>query len=514
MLNYWLRLAKQKLNLVSFILGLSLVFAYAPFSQWLVPFIILSLWLTLLNNQPKKIAAAAGFYFGLGWFGSGISWVFVSIDRFGGLPVLVSVLLMVLLCAYLAIYPALACYLSAKFSKSRNFSVWVFPSIWLLTEYLRGIILTGFPWLSIGYSQIDGPLASFAPIIGEIGITFFLLCFAAAFSQLLLTTKVRQNIIILLVLSCTVFVSDQFQWSTMTKQRVNVALVQGNIPQELKWAPEQALPSMKKYLHLAQQHFDADLIIWPESAIADIEPMALDFLSVVNDLAATNNTSIITGIINYNFDSKEYFNSLIVLGKQYKTDSSGSYFYNNANRYYKHHLLPIGEFVPFQEWLKPIAPLFNLPMSSFTRGNYVQPNLVANGYKILPLLCFEITFADQLKANFNSETQLLLTVSNDAWFGNSHGPHQHLEIARMRAKEFARPLLRGTNNGITAVIDANGELIKKVPQFEEQVLSADVPLVKGTTPFSKFGHWLAFLFAGILFIIQWLNIKKQDNSIL
>ena len=237
---------------------------------------------------------------------------------------------------------------------------------------------------------------------------------------------------------------------------------------------------MLKYLDLTRAHYGADLFVWPESAIPAAELLAEEYLDLVNSAAALNNTAVITGIINYNFETKQYFNSLIVLGKQQADDTQGQYYYPSDNRFNKHHLLPIGEFVPFQEWLRPLAPFFNLPMSSFTRGDYVQKNLIANGITIAPLICFEIAFPAQLQANFQQDTQLLLTVSNDAWFGTSHGPHQHMEIARMRALEFGRPLVRSTNTGITAVVDHHGQFIDRLPQFEEGVLNSEVALVSGT----------------------------------
>jgi len=201
---------------------------------------------------------------------------------------------------------------------------------------------------------------------------------------------------------------------------------------------------------------------------------------------------IITGIQNYNIETKRYFNGLIVLGKKHKDDKIG-YYYNSSNRYYKHHLLPIGEFVPFQSLLRPIAPLFNLPMSSFSRGNYVQKNLKANELSILPLICFEIAFPNQLAANMTEQTELLLTVSNDAWFGSSHGPHQHMEIAQMRAVEFGRPLLRSTNNGVTAVVNHKGKIIAQAEQFKERVLTSNVHLVKGDTFYSQWLHFILWL---------------------
>lgn len=500
-------------NWLSLIAGLSLVFAYAPFSLWWLPFISLPLWFFNLKGSSIKTAAKHGFIFGFGWFASGISWVHVAIDQFGGLPLIVSVLVMILLCLYLALFPALACYLSAKLSKTKQVDLWLFSIFWLVTEYFRGIFLTGFPWLSLGYTQVDSPLSSLIPIVGEFGLSSVILLLCIAIYQLIRRNNLLLSLSIILSIVVTSFALKEVKWVTPTDNLVKVALVQGNIKQSIKWEPDQEWPTMLKYLDLTRVNYDADIIIWPESAITAIEPLAQEFLMLANKSAALQNSAIITGILNYDFESKEYFNNLITLGKKHKSDDDGNYKYNHLNRYSKYHLLPIGEFVPFQEWLRPIAPLFNLPQSSFSAGKYVQPNLVANDINILPLICFEIAFPDQLKANFNTKTDILLTVSNDSWFGDSHGPHQHLDIARMRAAEFGRPLLRATNNGVTAVVDHAGMIVDIIPQFTEQVLRAEVILVEGETPYSKWGQFISWFFALVTLTIYLINhlLKRKKQ---
>ncbi len=491
-------LLSNKKYWLCFLAGISMTLAYAPFSQWYLTLFIPAIVFHQAQHQaPIKSAKLFGM-FAFGWFASGISWVHVSIDQFGGLPLIISISLMLLLCLYLALFPALTAYLASRLSKNKRLNLWLLPPLWLLSEYLRSIFLTGFPWLSLGYSQIDSPLAAFAPVIGEVGLTAivitFNLCLVKLFHGLKRQSKVMSTLplIVILAIGMLSFFLSKANWVKTTGEKTKVALVQGNIAQSIKWMPEQEWPTMLKYLDLTRINFDADIIIWPESAIPAMEPEVQDYLTTVNRAALLNDSAIITGILNYNFESREYFNSLITLGVKQSKDELG-YFYNHSNRYSKNHLLPIGEFVPFQEWLRPLAPLFNLPQSSFTRGQYVQKNLIAKNINILPLLCFEIAFAHQLSANLNNQTNLLLTVSNDAWFGDSHGPHQHMEIARMRALEFGRPLLRATNNGITAVVDHKGNFIARIPQFEEQVLRAEVPLVIGETPYSQWPRLILLL---------------------
>jgi len=503
---------KNKNNWFSFIAGLSLVLAYAPFSLWPLAILTPLMWLKQINKATAKEATKQSYLFAFGWFASGISWVHVSIDQFGGMPLIISLLLMLLLCLYLAIYPALSCYIAVKISKDNKLNLWLIPPLWLFGEYLRGVIFTGFPWLSLGYSQINGPLNNFAPIIGEVGITLVMLLCSVCLFKLLIKEQRTLSCLSIAIVIVSLFISSQIDWIEQTDKKVKVALVQGNIKQELKWAPEQEWPTMLTYLDLSRANYDADIIVWPENAVPAMEPMAQDFLNMANQAAHLNNTAIITGIINYNFEVKKYFNSLIVLGKKHQDDEQGSYFHNNSNRYYKNHLLPIGEFVPFEDFLRPLAPFFNLPQSSFSRGSYIQNNLIAQDLKILPLICFEIVFAEQLSANFFKDTDILLTVSNDAWFGDSHGPHQHLEIARMRALEFGRPLIRSTNNGITAVVDHHGKISAQIPQFKQAVLRNEINLVKGTTPYSLYGRTPTYIIALIMIIIILANQRKIINN--
>lgn len=501
------RTLSKKEYWLSFVAGLSLVFAYAPFSQWYLALFIPGIVFYHLEKQnPKKSAKLIGL-FAFGWFASGISWVHVSIDQFGGLPLVVSLGLMLLLCIYLALFPALAAYLSARCSKKQQFNLWLLPSFWLVGEYLRSVVLTGFPWLSLGYSQIDSPLSIFAPVVGEVGITAIVItiniCLVKFFTAIRYKKKtaVIFPALVIASLTLTTYQLTNITWVEKTGVSTKVALVQGNIAQSVKWMPEQEWPTMLKYLDLTRTHYNADIIIWPESAIPALEPTIQDYLSTVNRSALLNDSAIITGVINYDINNKEYFNSLIVLGSAKNNDEQG-YYYNDNNRYSKNHLLPIGEFVPFQEWLRPLAPFFNLPMSSFTRGDYIQNNLVAKNLHLLPLLCFEIAFPHQLAANLTQQTDILLTVSNDAWFGDSHGPHQHMEIARMRALEFGRPLLRSTNTGITAVVDHQGKFIARIPQFKEEVLQAQVALVTGNTPYSQWPRLTLLLMILIPMIIS------------
>ncbi|MGP9801769.1 apolipoprotein N-acyltransferase [Rheinheimera sp. NSM] len=509
------RLAKLSLpHLLLIAAGGVTTLAFAPYTLWWLPLLSVALLVLLLQRAGSaKQAALLGFSYGVGWFGVGISWVHVSIAQFGGLPLAGSLGLMALLVGYLALFPALAGWLSAKL-RNPAFTPLLFAACWTFSEWLRSVLLTGFPWLSLGYSQTSHGLSDFAPLIGETGISFLLVFAAAALAQLFSPQRAAARYSYLLIAGLLFTIAPQLSalkgWH-YSDNAIDVVLVQGNIKQDLRWAPEQEWPTMLKYMDLTRPYFQTDLVIWPEAAIPQLEPLAEGYLENLNRAALYADTAVISGILDYNFKTQQAWNNLIVLGKRQPDSTDGDYFYGHGNRYSKHHLLPIGEFVPFESWLRQLAPIFDLPMSSFSRGSYVQPNLVANGYHLLPAICFEIAFPAQISANMTADTQLLLTVSNDAWFGDSIGPQQHLQIAQMRALEFGRPLLRATNNGVTATVDAAGNISARAAQFTDAVLQDKMRLTHGQTPYARFGDWPLAVLCTMLLAGLWLKRRFSRN---
>ena len=496
-----------------------MTFSYAPFSLWPIAIFSLIAACYVTDKHSTRSAAKYGFAFGFGWFALGISWVHVSIAQYGGLPLPISLLLMGLLCAYLAIYPALAFAFAAKFSQSAWQRIALLIVGFAITEFLRGKLLTGFPWLSFGYAFTDSPLNIFAPLIGEFGLTLLAVFLASSIYYSIKTKHVSFSLSTFGALLC-LYLTSSFTASTWhSDKRISTLLVQGNIQQSLRWEPEQFWPTMSKYRDMTRVEWaETDLVVWPEAAIPEIEDMASPFLEGLDAAAAFNNTAVITGIPDYQFDTKAVYNTLIVLGKKYPESNQGHYNYLHSNRYQKHQLLPIGEFVPFENILRPLAPLFNLAMSSFSRGERVQDNLIANGLYILPAICYEIVFSELVRDNFTEQSDILFTVSNDAWFGDSHGPHQHMQIARMRALELQRPLIRVTNNGITGVYDPINQLEQTVPQFTETSLKTQITLISGLSPFSQYGHtpiWITVLLLSFLVFAKRLKtlllIKFEKN---
>ncbi|WP_459680862.1 apolipoprotein N-acyltransferase [Vibrio comitans] len=490
--------------------GASTTLSFAPFQIWPLALLSPVLLLLLLKGQSTRSSALIGYLWGIGLFATGISWVHVSIDTFGGMPKAASLLLMALLVGYLSIYSALFTALFTRFNGNKNWfkALLVTPALWLVCDWLRGWALTGFPWLLLGYTQIDSPLAGLAPIGGVDLISMWVMAISSSVAMII-NRRTWKLVWIPVALFAVAGLTHFINWVTPDESRAQtVALIQGNVHQETKWLPSQRWPTLMKYMDHTRQNWDADIIIWPEAAIPAFEDEVTSFMENLDKAARMNNSAVITGVLTQE-GRNTYYNSVTTVG----VTPSGEYNYDTQPRYNKHHLLPFGEFVPLEDFLRPLAPFFNLPMSSFQRGGYIQDNIVAKGMHMVVALCYEIIFGQQLRDNITDETDYILTLSNDAWFGDSIGPLQHMAIARMRALEFGMPVIRATNNGVTAVTDYKGHITADLPQFEEAVLRAKVVPTNGKTPYVQFGGLpLDIIVFCIILISLLLSVRNRSKS--
>ncbi|WP_320408691.1 apolipoprotein N-acyltransferase [Blochmannia endosymbiont of Camponotus (Colobopsis) obliquus] len=493
------------------ITGIVGVFAFSPYNFW--PLSILSLTGLLITTLQCNIKQAAlqGFIWGIGLFGTGVHWIYISMTTFGEISTLTSILITSIFIIYLTFYPTLFSILLVKIWPNSN--LWRLTLgasvLWSVIEFLRGWILTGFPWLQFGYSQINGPLKGLAPIFGVKFITFIIVIISGLLT-FFLTQKHYPSLLTIIILLLFITPLNQIRWYYIQPQRaVNITLIQGNIDQNIKWNNEKINEILNVYLQKTLPIINkTQIIIWPETAIPDLEINQTKLLLTLDKQLRQNNTSLITGIIGVNEKSYKYtyYNSIIVLG------DSIPYCYNyTKNRYNKHHLVPFGEINPSSMILQHVTSFLNLPINFLQKGHYLQPQLQAANMKFTAAICYEIIIDEQIQKNFCKDTDFLLIISNDAWFGNSIGPWQHFQMACMRALELGRPLLSCTNNGITAIVSADGISQKQLPTSTCQTLNMNIFPTKGTTPYAKMGYyplWILIFICGIIAFIFGRNINN------
>lgn len=477
--------------------GAMLVLAFAPFNAWFLAFLVPALLIYAWRERGPATCFWRGYAFGLGFFGLGVSWVFNSIYEFGQAPFPFAMLLTLIFVAVMALFPAVVGWIQARFFSSISFPVratWVIPAIWVLSEWLRGWLFTGFPWLLIGHSQLDTLLAGYFPLGGSLLVSWLVLTIAGALATLGYLRPKTQLLAVLAITLVTVFgwALQRAEWTQPQGKPLSVALVQGNIEQQNKWAREWLLPTVDRYQALTQKHLAYDLIVWPEVALPGtyqlfsptvLEPLRKDLIARQSDL--------ITGIL-YE-DGGRLYNSLIKLG-------------DDTEVYHKRHLVAFGEYIPLRRWVSWFEDWIVLPNDDVAPGT--EPVILhVKDQRIAGSICFEDAFGPEM-ADMLPDATLLVNVSNDAWFGDSFAPDQHLQIARVRAAEFARPLLRTTNTGITAIIDSHGKLTDLAPQFQVDVLTGTVQGRQGATPYTRFKNYpilliLVLVLAAVGALYRW-----------
>ena len=458
------------------IAGALTVAAFAPLAVFPLPFLTLSGLLLIWRRAAPAQAFWAGFVFGAGLFGAGASWVYVSLHDFGMMPAPLAAIGTLAYCAILALYPAAAGWCFARLVRAPLASSLIaFPAAWTLFEWLRGWVFTGVPWLALGYSQVDSPLSGLAPLIGVYGVSFATaLCAGLLYLVATGPNRLRLAGGFALVLALVIGqLLRQIEWTSPQGAPVRVALLQGNISQDLKFQANRYATTLALYKRMIEAS-EGRLIVLPETAI----PRFLDavdpgYLEGIARTAAARGADVLIGVPIRDPDGR-YFNSVVSLGA------------SPSQRYDKAHLVPFGEFVPYGfHWIvKTVA----IPMSDFSLGRQDPRPLSLAGQRVAPNICWEDAFGEEIIRQL-PEATLLVNVSNVAWFGDSLAPAQHLQISRMRALETGRAMLRATNTGMTAIIDPRGGLVARLPQFVEGVLEGEVQGHSGATPYVKLGNY-------------------------
>jgi len=482
--------------------GAAAVTAFAPFGYY--PVIIGALFLLFKQwscDTPRQ-SLRRGFLFGLGFFGTGITWVFNSIHVFGHVPVAGALAVTLGLVVVLSLYPALLGYCLGRFCRAPSWAVLVvaFPAGWVFAEWLRSWLFTGFPWLNIANSQIDSPLAGYIPVLGVYGTGWLLALLPALLLAIVKNQRRLPSMVLLFMVPLTGYLLDRVQWTTPRGEAIRVSLVQGNISQDDKWAPENLLSTFSRYTDLTFTSQLSDLTIWPETAIPAFHDQVNDgFIAYLETELAKTGASLLTGIPVLDRQRWEYYNAVITLGGEQAF-------------YYKQHLVPYGEYLPMRWLIGHALDALAVPNADFSSGTDTQPLLQAAGYPVATSICYEVVFGEQIIKAL-PEAAMLVNVSNDAWFGDSLAPHQHLEMARMRAKETGRAMLRATNTGISAIIDHDGRIVQQSPQFEIAVVSGPVTPMQGATPYVRMGNVPIVVLSVVCLLLCGFACRKRGSDL-
>ena len=490
---------RYALPLAALAAGGVLPLALAPFGVW--PLLLVSagvlFWL-LRRTETGKAAFWRGWLYGVGKYGVGASWVYVSIHVYGSTAPWLAALLVVLFVAGMAVFNGVFGWVFHRLVRAQDNEIaaaLTFTVLWTALEWLLTWFLTGFPWLFAGYAFIDTPLAGLAPVGGVLLVSFAAVLTASLVGDGLVPSRPGESArlhagdrkgrpyalvprrVWTLAVPGAIWIAawalDAVTWTERGETRT-VALAQGNIPQSTKWIPEGVVQSRRAYRELTASAGDVDVVVWPEAAIPDYLRRTKSYIEAQHHRGSAD---IVTGVfvaeVREGSDATDYYNAAVATG--------GDAVYR------KRHLVPFGDFVPFESLLRGLISFFDLPMSGTTAGEAEQPLLHAAGIDLAMAICWEIAYPATVAADAR-QADALVTISNDTWFGESIGPSQHFQIARMRAKENGRYLLRSTNNGITGIVDDEGNVVERLPRFEPGVLTGTFHAVSGATPYSRWRH--------------------------
>ncbi|HWV13804.1 MAG TPA: apolipoprotein N-acyltransferase [Cellvibrio sp.] len=462
------------------IAGALIPLSFAPFHFAWIGILSLCALALSIHQQPVKTVLWRSWSFAVGMYATGVSWIYVSISGFGGAPMPLAVLLVSIFVIFMAAIFCLPFYIYGRWFNRHTAGLMIaFPAIWFISEWLRTWLFTGFPWLFIGYGHLHTWLAGWAPVTGVMGISAICALTAAVIAQWLLRPQKSFKLILIssitLILWGAGFALKDIEWTQASADPISIALVQPNVAQEDKWQESFRNPTLDLLRNQTEPLWDHNIIIWPEAAIPLLYTEALPFLNEINRKASDHHTGLISGIIFDDQTKDAYYNSVATFG-----DAIGIY--------HKRRLVPFGEYVPLGEWLRGLIDFFNLPTSYINLGPSEQRGLKSGDVFISPSVCYEIAYPD-LVAKSAAGSQLLMSVSNLGWFGDSLGRHQFMEMAQMRALETQHYFAYSTNNGPSAIFDRKGNIQAETRAFAQETLSSTVYASNGSTPFMRWGSW-------------------------
>ncbi len=475
-----------KSKLVCFGLGALSVLSFAPFEIYPLAFLALALLAHLIQSSPPKDAFLSGFAFGLGLYLFGVSWVYVSLSTYGGMPLWMGSIAVLGFAALLALFSGLATFTASFFANhSKRRFLCILPFSWVVFEWCKSWVLTGFPWLDLGYTQTPSWLFAWAPVGGIYLVSFMTLLTSILLLQLAQSRSLIQGVgVVLLVMAS--FALNGISWTSPTKDSLTIGVVQANVPIEEKWLRNTQAGILGQYQSLSQklnQDAPLDLIVWPETALPlYASNVNLDFWQTISPPG----TAVLAGLLDH--DGQHSYNAAALNC----ADSEQA-----PQIYRKRHLVPFGEYMPLTFLFAWVFEYLQLPMSDFAGWQGQQALSCGERLKIGLSICYEDAFANEYKDHLGDAT-LLVNISEDAWFGDSFAPHQRRQLAQMRAKELGRPLVRAANSGPSLFIDSHGQVQELTAQFETAIARRQVQPMQGSTPFMLFGSWIVWLSLAML----------------
>jgi apolipoprotein N-acyltransferase len=488
------------LPVVLMVLGALTPLSMAPFSAWPVALLTLGLTGELLRGHSARRTAVLAWCHGFGLWAYGASWLYVSIHDYGYTPPWLATPMVGFVAGVMALFFAGIGWLYGRFRLDRS-ALLALPALWVVGEWLRSWLFTGFPWLFTGYAFTDTPLAGYAPVLGVFGISLIAVFTSMAIFRTLADLRHWPAVAVAATLWLAGYGLQHTDWTQPTGDSLSVSIVQGNIPQESKWQLEWRDKTLAIYDQLSESEWGRDLVIWPEAAIPMFYHEAVPYLETIQDKSLTAHSAFVTGIPYIDPDeatrSLTFHNSIIAMGE-------------GSGIYHKQRLVPFGEYIPFEGLLRGVIPFFDMPMSSFTEGHADQQPLRVQNLWLGPMICYEIAYPELVR-HIAARSDILTTISNDGWFGGSIGPHQHFQMVRMRAMETGREVIRATNNGISAIIKADGQVQDIAPQFQRLVLRATAHARTGLTPYVVMGNWPLLGLLAVLLTLAHRRAKREAH---
>ena len=481
----------------AFFLGLFFSLGFAPNDFWFLSIFSLTCLHFLIQKSNKRELFLVGYSFGIGLWAVGISWLYVSIHYYGNIGIFWSLLLTLLFILIISIYSGLTLLLFNYLkSDSKILAIFSLPIAWIVVEYLRSILFTGFPWLISGTMLAVTPLDGWTPIIGAQGNTFFLLLLSSLFYYLISNLKYFKSALLSVILLITLVVSSlalkNKPW-TQLDGSVMASVVQTNLELKQKWSTEGVIKTKNMIEEAIERGMEGEIIVFPETAIIFSQSEMADWIGHIEHQAREKGITLLTGIVERE-DNYKVRNRILGLGEA-------------DTHYDKIKLVPFGEFIPFEHLTGKLFDIFGLKLTNTVPGE--ELNIInAGNIRISASICYEIAFPDLIRKTA-LDSNLIVTISNDTWFGSSYGPIQHLEIAQNRALEHKKVILRSTNSGISAFISKKGEIIEKQGYFEDKLLRKEINLYKGETFYAKYGDFPLFLIVSIIFMYLFINNRKN-----